>query len=80
MLHKCLSGEGCKPISQEGARALRQKMNREYMTMKKAICEDDIPKVKKMVADDAPFAGLLRWLLKNEHPGLFKLTCQQTAE
>jgi hypothetical protein len=74
LLFKCLSGRDCTSIKQEGARALRKKMNREYANIHEQIRDKNVSGIKQMVSDNAPFAGMLRWLLKNEHPDLFELT------
>jgi hypothetical protein len=73
LLYQSLSGEGCTPIKKEEARSLRKKMNRVFADIYKAIRKEDFDTVKQMVADDAPFAGMLRWLLKKHHPGLFMM-------
>ena len=79
LVDKCLSGRDCTSIKQEGARALRKKMIREYTKIYEEIRERNIEGIKSMVAKNAPFAGMFRWLLRNEHPDLFELTCGNTA-
>ena len=74
LVDKCLSGKDCTPIKQEGARVLRKKMTREFTEIHKQIRKQNIAGIKRMVADNAPFAGMFRWLLKNEHPELFQQT------
>lgn len=76
LVEKCLTGRECTSIKQEGARALRKKMNREFTKIYEQIREKNVAGIKRMVADNAPFAGILRWLLRNEYPDLFELTCQ----
>ena len=71
LLQKCLGGADCTAIKQQGARVLRKKMTRVYKEINYAIRTGDIPRVKRMVEDDAPFAGMLRWHLKNNHTALF---------
>ncbi len=75
LLDKCLSGRDCTPMKQEGARVLRKKMNREYARIHEQIRDRNVTGIQQMAANNAPFAGMLRWLLKNEHPDLFESTC-----
>jgi hypothetical protein len=71
LLEKCLCGVNCTSIKLHGASVLRGKMTRVFNDINDAIRSRDILKVKQMVADDAPFAGMLRWHLKNQHTALF---------
>jgi hypothetical protein len=75
LLEKCLTGRDCTAIKKEGARALRRKMTRGYTEIYKNIRERDLAGIKGMVDKSASFAGMFRWLLRNEHPDLFELTC-----
>jgi hypothetical protein len=43
-------------------------MLRAYSDLNLHIRSNNRPAIQKAIADDAPFAGMLRWYLKREHP------------
>ncbi len=72
LLRKTIGGKGTTRMKRDEANALRRKILRVYKDMAERIADSDEAGIKKSVADSAPFAGLQRWTLKNEHPDLFE--------
>ena len=71
ILEKTLAGKGKKAMQITQAKNLRNKMLRAHTELSKAIEKEDMATINKAVADNAAFAGMLRWYLKNDFPALF---------
>lgn len=72
LLEKALNGKDAKPIKKQGAKVLRMKIQRTIVDLTKAITCGDFAKVDEMQMRSAPFAGVVRWCLKNNWPDLLK--------
>lgn len=70
LLKRALAGEGASAMQKDQAKNLRKKMLRAHTELSKYIAVKNLPAIQKAIADDAPFAGMLRWYLKHEHPAL----------
>ena len=71
LLENILIGEHVSAMKQDQAATLRKKMHRAYTHFVSAINKKDDQAIKHAIADDAAFAGMLRWTLKNDYPRLF---------
>lgn len=71
LLEKILTGKNATSMQMDQARKLRKKMLRAHTNLSTAIEKKDMVAISAAVSDAAPFAGMLRWHLKNHYPGLF---------
>lgn len=68
LLEKIFEGKDATPIQRVNAESLRKKINRVYGAFQKALLQNDVGTVQEFIADQAPFAGIMRWVLKNDYP------------
>lgn len=71
LLRKALAGEKATAIQIDQVKKLHKKMQRAHTELSKCVANKDLFGIKKLIADDAPFAGMLRWHLKRDHPTWF---------
>lgn len=72
LLEKTLAGKDATSMQRDQAANLRKKMLKVYNGFSTAIEKGDMAAAKKAVSKEAPFAGMLRWHLKNDYPDLFE--------
>jgi hypothetical protein len=70
-LEKALAGKSTTAMKTDQAANLRKKMLRAYNNFSADIEKKDIEAVKIAISEKSPFAGMLRWYLKNDFPDLF---------
>lgn len=71
LLESTLAGKNTTPIKKDEAANLRKKMLRAYNDLNVAISNHDLEAVRNAVSNNASFAGMLRWTLKNDFPKIF---------
>lgn len=78
LLEKALAGKDATSIQRDQAAKLRKKMLRVHNHFSTAIENGNTEAIRAAVSDAAPFAGMLRWHLKNDYPHLFEQVMQPT--
>lgn len=71
LLRRVLAGENATAIQTDQVKKLQKKMLRAHTELSRCIANKDWSSIKKLIADDAAFAGMWRWHLKTAHPALF---------
>ncbi len=69
LLRKTLNGEDTTAMKKDEAKKLRKKMLRVHKELANSINSSE--KIKELISDEAAFAGMQRWTLKNEYPDIF---------
>lgn len=72
LLKSTLNGENTTAIKKDEAAKLRRKMLRVHRELSRAVSASDLERVQELISDEAPFAGMQRWTLKNEFPALYE--------
>lgn len=72
LLDKSIAGTDTTAMKMDEAKNLRKKMNRVYKSVSEAVVRNDLDAVKTAVSASAPFAGMVRWYIKNEFPELWE--------
>lgn len=71
LLDAALSNNATTQFKREEAAILRKKMLRASDALNQAVIADDEEAIQRVIANDAPFAGLCRWTLKRDYPALY---------
>ena len=71
-LDKSLCGLDTTAMKKDEAEIIRKKMLRNYNQLMIGINANDDIQIKASIADNAAFAGAMRWVLKNEYPSIYK--------
>lgn len=79
LLEKALAGKDATSMQMDQAAKLRKKMLRVHNEFSIAIENGDVAELRAAVSDAAPFAGMLRWYLKNDYPHLFEQVMHPTT-
>lgn len=71
LVEKVLTGKGTTAMKTDQAATLRRKMVTAHSAVSAAIERRDMAAIKTALSDSAPYAGMLRWYVKNNFPVLF---------